>query len=331
MIGAALQSLAAHASGPLVLLAAGALGLAVIWGADLLTGRGPGARVAARAMEAAGLAGSVEGSDVAQAERILATTRRRDLRARLRRWLGEVSASVGGRAGMRIVIGATVTGALAGALAAGALLGAGPAIAAAAGAGVGVALFRVVAGELRRRWSIAFLDQMVDAVELISRSVRSGMTTGAALRLVAREVGAPTGPVFARIGAEEELGMDMKDSLRRAAVAVNLPDFSFLAVALAMQRESGGQLSETLGTLHTTLRKRREARLKIAALTSEARASAMIVGVLPFVAGFGVYMVNRDQFMLLIETETGRSMLGVGAGLLAAGAVIMHQMVKARA
>jgi Flp pilus assembly protein TadB len=199
------------------------------------------------------------------------------------------------------------------------------------GAGCGYVGFRMAESELRRRWSVAFLDQLVEAVELMTRSVRSGFTPSAAIRIVSTELGAPVGPLFARIADEDELGVDLRQSLRRAARRVRLPDFSFLAVALILQRETGGQLADTLDGLHLMLRKRRETRLKLHALTSEGRMSATILGLLPFVAGTGVAMISPDEFSLLFTTDMGRRMLLIGGAMLATGVLIMRWMAAPRA
>jgi tight adherence protein B len=98
-----------------------------------------------------------------------------------------------------------------------------------------------------------------------------------------------------------------------------------------LQRETGGQLADTLDGLHLMLRKRREARLKIQALTSEGRMSATILSLLPFVAGAGVAIASPDQFALLFQPGLGQTMLTIGGALLAIGVVVMRWMAAPRA
>ncbi|SEA60350.1 type II secretion system F family protein [Rubrimonas cliftonensis] len=185
-------------------------------------------------------------------------------------------------------------------------------------------------GELRRRWAVAFLDQLVEAVELLGRAVRAGNPASGAVRLAGRELEAPVGPVFTRIADLDDLGVDLRRALRRAAYEVNLPDFTFLAIALVIQRETGGQISDSLDNLHTVLRKRKETRLKARALTAEGRMSATIVGLIPLVAGVAVYLLDPAQFGLLLAEGPGRTMLMAAVGLLAVGMLIVRAIVTAR-
>jgi Flp pilus assembly protein TadB len=196
--------------------------------------------------------------------------------------------------------------------------------------GAAFAAFLIVRGEMRRRWMIAFLDLLVEAVELLTRSVRAGYAVPAAIRMVGKEIQAPVGPVFARIADEDDLGIEMRQALRNAAQRVALPDFTFLAIAMVIQRETGGQLGDSLDNLHMVLRKRKEARLKVQALTAEGRMSANIVGAIPFVAFGGVYMLNPEQTMRLFEPGLGQTMLFAAGAMLTIGLVIVRWIVKAQ-
>lgn len=198
------------------------------------------------------------------------------------------------------------------------------------GLGVALAAGWIGHGELRRRWAVAFLDQLVEAVELLGRAVRAGNPASGAVRLAGRELAAPVGPVFTRIADLDDLGVDLRRALRRSAYEVNLPDFTFLAIALVIQRETGGQIADSLENLHTVLRKRKEARLKARALTAEGRMSATIVGLIPLIAGGAVYLLDPAQFGLLLQEGPGRTMLTAAAALLAVGMLIVRAIVTAR-
>lgn len=316
-------------SGPLPYIAAllvAATGVLLLDGAMK---NSPRARTAARiaAMSARAQAG---GEETADAEAEVFFARRRGVLGVVGGWLADVSANIGGRATLRnlFVLAALVGTGLA--IAGRAVAGLGPLEAVALGLLGGAGAFYVVQAELRRRWMIAFLDQLADAVELLTRSVRAGYAVPAAIRMVGREVGPPVGDVFGQIADEDDLGIEMREALRHAAHKVNLPDFTFLAIAMVIQRETGGQLGDSLDNLHTVLRKRKEARLKLQALTAEGRMSAIIVGAIPFVAGAGVYAMNPEQTSLLFEPGTGRTMLGAAGGLMLVGMLIVRWMVKAR-
>jgi Flp pilus assembly protein TadB len=310
------------------MLALGALAVLVM---DWLSARSPAMRQRARLQEvlSRGMLGA-EAEEV-DADRALFLAQRKGLRGRIAAWLADLSLGIGGPAKLRLLLAVVGLSAVAGVTLASAVLSAPAMVEAALGVAAGYIGFLAGAAELKRRWSVAFLDQLVEAVELMGRSVRSGFTPGAAIRIVGAEVGAPAGPVFTRIADEDELGLDLRLSLRRAARSINLPDFSFLAVALVLQRETGGQLADTLDGLHLMLRKRREARLKIQALTSEGRMSATILSLLPFVAGAGVAIASPDQFALLFQPGLGQTMLTIGGALLAIGVVVMRWMAAPRA
>lgn len=313
-----------------LMLGALVAGLAALWVIDALAGARPRARLNQRLAEVMSRVSTRIADAEAPGARSMFLAQRRGLRGRLALWLADLSIAIGGAGPFRALIGITFAAAAAGAVAASALVGLPAPVAALAGAAVGAVAFNMARAEMRRRWAVAFLDRMVDAVELLARSVRSGFTPGAAIRIVSREIDAPVGPVFGRIADEDELGLDLRVSLRRAAARIGLSDFNFLAVALIMQRETGGQLADTLDNLHLMLRKRREARLRIAALTSQGRTSAMILGVLPFVAGAGVAMTAPDQFALLFTPGLGQTLVTTGLGLLIVGALVMRWMVTPR-
>jgi Flp pilus assembly protein TadB len=319
-------------SGPALLLIAAALGLLAVALWDLRRRTGPRARTAARLETLIGRDADADRRAVAEriADLDLFRLRRAGLRGALAERLADLSANIGGTGALRALAAVSAAAGLGGALGAGAGFGAPAPVAAAAGLGLGALAFSTMRGELRRRWSIGFLDLLVEAVELLTRTVRAGYAAPAAIRLVGREIPAPVGPVFAQIADEDDLGVDFRRSLRGAARRVGLPDFNFLAVALILQRETGGQLGDSLDNLHLVLRKRKEARLKVQALTAEGRTSAMIVGAIPFAAGGGVSLVNPEQTALLLEPGAGRLMLAGAGGLLVAGFFTIRWMVKAR-
>lgn len=300
-----------------------ALGAVLIW--DIARAHSPRARTLRRlrAMQDSFIE---EQNDDAASNQIFFQTASGRLAALLR-WLRDLSLHVGGVGKMRILLTVTAILAFVAATMASAF-GMPSGEAAIAGGAVGVGAFTTVRGEMRRRWSIRFLDQLIEAVDLISRSISSGYAVPAAIRLVGEEMTAPVGPVFARLADEDELGVDFRTSMTRAARSVGLSDFTFLATALMLQRETGGALSNSLENLQVLLRKRREARLKIKALTSEGRTSANVVAVIPVVAGVAVYFINPDDFHRMLADPSGRTMFGVAIGMLVVGLVVVRVMTR---
>jgi Flp pilus assembly protein TadB len=196
-------------------------------------------------------------------------------------------------------------------------------------AGTG-AILAVVWNQLQRRWQVRFLENFADAIDLVTRAVRSGLPVTEAIRMAGRDVGQPVGGEFQKIAHSLDLGIDMRDALRRAAQRIRLPDFDFLVVTLVMQRESGGQLAETLDGLSAILRRRKELRLKMRALTAEGRISAAIVSALPVLTGLGMYVVDSDYVMQLFRTPLGRTMLTIGVGCLLLGTLVVRHMTRER-
>ena len=125
-----------------------------------------------------------------------------------------------------------------------------------------------------------------------------------------------------------KMGNKLEEMLWNSAVELNLQEFKFFTVSLAIQGETGGNLAETLENLSNVLRGRRQLKLKIKALSSEAKASAYIIGSLPFVMTLLIYLVNREYIMGLFLDPRGQFMIGFGLFMIASGAAVMYRMVK---
>ncbi len=120
----------------------------------------------------------------------------------------------------------------------------------------------------------------------------------------------------------------MEELLVEACKRLDLPEFDFFAIALSIQAETGGNLAETLNNLAEVLRGRRQIKRKIKALSSEAKASAYIIGSLPFIMCFLIYLVNPDYIMGLFLDVRGQFMIGGSLVMIAAGAMVMNKMIK---
>jgi tight adherence protein B len=178
------------------------------------------------------------------------------------------------------------------------------------------------------RYQRRFLDAFPDALDLIVRAVRSGLPAPEAIELVAREVRPPVGSEFQRLMDEVRIGTEMAQALQHAADRIRVPDFRFFAVSLLLQRQTGGGIAETLSTLSGIIRQRKAVRAKARALAAEAQASAAIVAASPFIAGGGLFLVNRDLVSVLVTDPRGRFMLGVAAASLLMGIASMRVMIK---
>jgi tight adherence protein B len=183
-------------------------------------------------------------------------------------------------------------------------------------------------GRLGRRRVDRFIGLFPDAIDLIVRGLRSVLPISESVTAVGREMPDPLGHEFRLIGDRVRFGSTLEEALWDAARRLDAPEFHFFIVSLAVQRETGGNLAETLANLSDILRRRRQMRLKVRAMSSEARASAMILGGLPFVMFAILYLVNPSYEMELFTDPRGRMMLGAGLFTMTLGILVMRRMVK---
>jgi tight adherence protein B len=167
-----------------------------------------------------------------------------------------------------------------------------------------------------------------DAIELMVRGLRSGLPITETLGIVANEIGGPVGVEFRMVGDKMKIGRTMEAALQDTADRLATAEFQFFVITLAIQRETGGNLAETLSNLADVLRKRAQMKLKIRAMSSESKASAYIVGSLPFVVFTLVYLINPGYMMHFFQDE--RLMVAGIGGLvwMGIGAFIMAKMVN---
>ena len=186
----------------------------------------------------------------------------------------------------------------------------------------------IVTGIMGKRRIAKFLKYFPESIDTMCRGLRSGLPISESMGAVAREMPDPVGLEFLRINDGVRLGKTMDQAMWEVARRIGTPEFRFLIVALSIQKETGGNLAETLGNLADLLRKRRQLRLKIRALSSEARASAMIIGSLPFVMFLILLVINRDYMMGMVYASLGKKLLYLAGGLMATGFGIMAKMIR---
>lgn len=166
------------------------------------------------------------------------------------------------------------------------------------------------------------------ALDLIIRGLKSGLPVPESVRNVAEEFHGPVAAEFQIVTDKVKLGQSLEDALWDATKRIDLQDFKFFVICLAVQRETGGNLAETLSNLVDILRRRRQMKLKIKAMSGEAKASAIILGSLPFLM-FGVLlMLNYDYTMTLFRDPRGTVAVGVGLGFMVVGCFVMKKMVS---
>ena len=175
-----------------------------------------------------------------------------------------------------------------------------------------------------------------DALELLTRGLRSGLPIAETLGIVSSEIPGPVGEEFKLITERIKIGKTMEQALQETADRLGTPEFQFFVITLAIQRETGGNLAETLSNLATVLRQRAQMKLKIRAMSSESKASAYIIGCLPFLVFFMICYINFNYMSPFFTPDPagifGLSLMQVigigGMCWMAIGAFIMAQMVN---
>ena len=193
---------------------------------------------------------------------------------------------------------------------------------------VGAGLPHFIVSQLIKRRTNAFTSKFPDAIDLLVRGLRSGLPVGETLGVVASEVPGPVGAEFRAVTERIRIGRTMEEALQETANKLGTAEFQFFVITLAIQRETGGNLAETLSNLGDVLRKRAQMKLKIRAMSSESKASAYIVGSLPFIVFGMIYWVNPNYIGGFFADER---LIVIGLGGLvwmSIGGFIMAKMVS---
>lgn len=201
-----------------------------------------------------------------------------------------------------------------------------PGIALGGSLSIGIGLPNVWLGWKARKRAQQFNLLFPEAIDLIVRALRAGLPVQEAIGNVARDIKDPIGAIFRRVQQEVQLGVPLETALWRVAKTVQTNEFNFLIVSLSIQRDTGGNLAETLANLSMLLRARQQLRLKIRAFTSEARTTMMIMVGLPFLVGGGLFLVSPKYIGPLFSTETGQMIAAGAACSMGLGIFIMNKI-----
>jgi tight adherence protein B len=193
---------------------------------------------------------------------------------------------------------------------------------------VGAGLPHLVVGQLIKRRINQFNSKFPDGIDLLVRGLRSGLPVGETLGVVSTELPGAVGEEFKAVVERMKIGRTMEESLQVTADKLGTPEFQFFVITLAIQRETGGNLAETLSNLSDVLRKRAQMKLKIRAMSSESKASAYIVGALPFIVFGLIWWINPSYIgEFFIDERLMVTGLG-GLVWMSIGAFIMAKMVS---
>jgi tight adherence protein B len=167
-----------------------------------------------------------------------------------------------------------------------------------------------------------------DAIDIIVRGVKSGLPIGECLNIIGRETPEPIGSEMRLVTEGIKLGMTMNDAMQRMGDRLPSQEFRFFTIVLATQQTTGGNLAETLAKLSEILRARKKMREKVKAMSSEAKASAGIIGSLPIVVCALLSFIAPQYVGLLFTTTAGNFMLGLGVCIMATGIMVMRKMIN---
>lgn len=174
----------------------------------------------------------------------------------------------------------------------------------------------------------AFLNEFPNALDIIVRAVKSGLPLNDGIRLIANESPEPVRTEFRRIVEAQQLGLSTPDAALRMGETMPCPEAGFFGIVIQIQQQAGGNLSEALGNLSRVLRDRKKMKAKVQALSMEAKASAVIIGALPFIVAFLVYLSSPNYIMPLFTTSTGHLILLVSGVWMAIGIFVMRSMMN---
>lgn len=191
-----------------------------------------------------------------------------------------------------------------------------------------IGLPHFVLGVKASRRQLMFITHFPDAIDLMVRGLKAGLPIAESIKSAGQEIPGPVGEELTRIFEAVKIGTKLDAALWETAGRLNIPEFNFFTVALAIQTETGGNLAETLANLSAVLRQRKQMKLKVKAMSSEAKTSAYIIGSLPFVMFLVLYFMNREYVMTLIHDPRGNLMLAGGFAMFGIGIGVMYKMVK---
>ncbi|MGD0190253.1 MAG: type II secretion system F family protein [Rhizomicrobium sp.] len=223
-----------------------------------------------------------------------------------------------------------IASAIAGLVTAGAcmLLGQSMLVAALASFAIGLGLPRWTLRFLKNRRIKKFTSEFANALDVIVRSVKSGLPTTEALKIVAKEIAEPVASEFSKLVEGMKVGVTLEQGLKRMYESMPTAEVSFFGIVMTIQQKSGGNLSEALSNLSGILRDRKRLQGKIKAMSAEAKASAMIIGALPPGVMGLVYMASPDYIKTLFIERIGNLMLMGCVLWMSCGVFVMKKMIS---
>ena len=173
-----------------------------------------------------------------------------------------------------------------------------------------------------------FHEQLPDALQLISGSLKAGYSFNQALKMVVEESKPPISEEFKRLLSEIRVGLPEKEALENVSQRISSEYFQWIVTAINVQKEVGGNLAEVMDTIADTIRERDRVLNRIKALTSEGKLSAIILIILPIIVGMMLIFINREYVSLLVTTRVGIIMLSIAGALLVIGIIWIIKIIS---
>ena len=200
-----------------------------------------------------------------------------------------------------------------------------PLLAAFAGA---LGLPRWILNFITKRRQGKFVDEFANSIDVIVRGVKSGLPLNECLQIIARESPEPISSEFTEVVEQQRVGVTLQEAFERMMLRMPLPEVKFFGIVVGISQQAGGNLSEALGNLAGVLRDRKRMAAKVKALSAEAKASAMVLGSLPFIVMTMVYITTPHYIALLWTTKVGQMLL-IAAGIwMSIGLLTMRKMIN---
>ena len=194
--------------------------------------------------------------------------------------------------------------------------------------GLGMVGPPAVVHRLAARRRKAFMGQLPDTLQLLSSTLKAGYSFLQGVEAVSQEIEDPMGNELRRIVTEAQLGRPLEEAMDASAERMGSPDFAWAVMAVKIQREVGGNLSELLLTVAETMTERERLRRDISALTAEGKMSAIVLGALPILLGFAMWAINPDYIDTLFTDSFGKLLLVMSIVAATAGFAWMKKIIN---
>ena len=183
-------------------------------------------------------------------------------------------------------------------------------------------------GFATKRRQSKFVDEFADALDVIVRGVKSGLPLNDCLMVIARESPEPVRSIFREVVEQQRVGVPLGEALDRSIDLMPIAEMKFFTIVISIQQQAGGNLAEAIGNLSAIMRSRKQMRGKVQALSAEAKASAYVLGSLPFAVTTMIYLSSPQYITLLFSTSVGNFMLVCSGVWMSLGVLMMRKMIN---